>query len=229
MSREVAKAAVRAHRPAARIMIVDDHPLVRKALAELISSEPNLEVAGEAGDVADALQQLDACHPDLVIIDISLAKGNGLELIKQIKARDPEIKMLVSSMHDESLYAERALRAGAKGYINKQAAMDQVIEAVRQILRGGIFLSSRMSGRMLDRIIGGRGEPSLSPIETLSDRELEVFQLIGRGLTTRDIAGRIHLSTKTVETYRQHIKAKLKLKNSNELVQRAVTWILEST
>lgn len=229
MSREVAKAAVRAHRPAARIMIVDDHPLVRKALAELISSEPNLEVAGEAGDVADALQQLDSCHPDLVIIDISLAKGNGLELIKQIKARDPEIKMLVSSMHDESLYAERALRAGAKGYINKQAAMDQVIEAVRQILRGGIFLSSRMSGRMLDRIIGGRGEPSLSPIETLSDRELEVFQLIGRGLTTRDIAARIHLSTKTVETYRQHIKAKLKLKNSNELVQRAVTWILEST
>jgi len=210
-----------------RVVIVDDHPLVRRGLAKLISDQSDLELIGEASDAGEAITLIADEKPDLVVIDISLSDMSGLELIKQVKARDPDVKMLVSSMHDESLYAERALRAGAMGYVNKSEAPDKVIDAIRTVLGGNMHLSSQMTDRMLRRVAHGDDVTESTSIDTLSDRELEVFDLIGEALTTREIAERLHLSPKTVETYREHIKDKLNLKNSNELVQHAVTWKLQ--
>ena len=211
----------------ARIMVVDDHPIVRQGLTQLISSEQGLEVCAEASDAAEALKLLAETRPDLIIVDISLNSGNGIELIKQIKVRDENVRMLVSSMHDESLFAERALRAGAMGYINKAETTDKVFDAIRQVLAGKIYLSARMTDRMLCRAIGSEEHLSGSPIDSLSDRELEVFELIGQGLTTRQIAAKLHLSPKTVETYRENIKSKLNLNNATELTRHAVQWTLE--
>jgi DNA-binding NarL/FixJ family response regulator len=211
-----------------RILIVDDHPIVRQGLTLLIANEPDLEVCGEAADSGEAVRQLTASRPDLIVVDISLHSGNGIELIKQIRSRDPNVKMLVSSMHDESLFAERALRAGAMGYINKAEATDKVVEAIRQVIRGKIYLSPRMTERMLCRAIGTEESLDHSPIDSLSDRELEVFELIGQGLTTRQIANKLHLSPKTVETYRENIKSKLNLANATELTRHAVQWTLEN-
>jgi DNA-binding NarL/FixJ family response regulator len=210
----------------ARILIVDDHPIVRRGLRQLIGSEPDLEVCGEAADAPDAMQKVVETHPDLVIVDISLQSGNGIELIKQIKAYDARIKMLVSSMHEESLYAERSLRAGAMGYVNKEAAPESLIEAIRQVLKGGVYLSGGMTDRLLRRVVTGEDVQRYS-VENLSDRELEVFELIGAGLATRQIAEKLHLSIKTIETHRENIKAKLALANSSELARRAVQWVLE--
>ncbi|NUQ64235.1 MAG: response regulator transcription factor [Pirellulales bacterium] len=210
-----------------RVLIVDDHPIVRHGLAELIAHEPDLEVCGEAGDTPEALRQVDTTQPHVVIVDISLKSGHGIDLIEQIKAKDERIKMLVSSIHDESLFAERALRAGAMGYINKQEATEKVIDAVRQVLRGEIYLSPRMSNRLLHTVVGGDRLNS-NPIEGLSNRELEVFEMIGQGLTTKQIAGKLHLSPKTIETHREKIKMKLNLANSTELSHRAVQWVLEN-
>ena len=213
----------------ARIAIVDDHPIVRQGLSQLIAQHPGLEVCGEAADAVEALQMVSEKRPDLIIVDISLSSGNGIELIKQIKARDDRVKMLVSSMHDESLFAERALRAGAMGYINKGEATEKVFEAIHQVLGGKIYLSPRMTDRMLCRAIGTDDALAGSPIDSLSDRELEVFELIGQGLTTRQIASKLELSPKTVETYRENIKSKLNLSNATELTRHAVQWTLESS
>lgn len=211
----------------ARVLIVDDHPVVRRGLAELINDETDLEVCGEASDGPDALRQVEAKHPDVVVVDISLQAGNGIELIQQIKDRDERIKTLVSSMHDESLFAERALRAGAMGYVNKQEPTEKVIDAIREVLNGQVYLSARMANRLLQSVVGGETLEQ-DPIGSLSNRELEVFELIGQGMTTKKIAGRLHLSPKTIETHREKIKTKLNLSNSTELSRRAVQWVLEN-
>jgi DNA-binding NarL/FixJ family response regulator len=211
----------------AQVLIVDDHPVVRRGLAELIRSEPGMEVCGEAADANEALRIADSTHPDVVIVDISLQAGNGIELIAQLKSRDERVRTLVSSVHDESLFAERALRAGAMGYINKQEPADKVLDAIHEILNGQVYLSPRMANRLLQSVVGGEALEQ-DPICTLSNRELEVFELIGQGLTTKKIAGRLHLSPKTIETHREKIKTKLNLGNSTELSRRAVQWVLEN-
>ncbi|MBA3316370.1 MAG: response regulator transcription factor [Planctomycetota bacterium] len=212
-----------------RVMIVDDHPVVRQGLALLIDQQPDLEVCAEADSVADAFARFTETSPDLVIIDLSLKDGSGIELIKEIKARNEHARMLVSSMHDESLFAERVLRAGAKGYISKQEATGNIVEAARHVLEGRVYLSPRMSDQMLHRLVASGDDPDRSPIDSLSDRELEVFEMIGQGLTTRQIAGKLDLSPKTVETYRENIKAKLNLPNGTALTRHAVQWLLENT
>lgn len=209
------------------ILLVDDHPVMRHGLAQIIDREEDLQVAGEAASAAQAIEMVGQCNPDIVIIDITLEDGDGIELIKDIRTRFDNVKMLVSSMHDESLYAERALRAGAMGYINKEASREQFLDAIRQILRGRICVSPAISNRLLKRAAGKTQDEERSPIESLSDRELTVFELIGQGLSTRQIAEKLFLSVKTIETYREHIKAKLNIKTSTELVRHAVQRQLE--
>lgn len=211
-----------------RVLIVDDHPLVCKGLADLIAEDPALEVCGDAPDSAQALAKFDATQPHVVIVDISLKNGHGLELIEQIRARNAQAKVLVASMHDESHFAERALRAGAMGYINKEEATEKVLEAIHQVLRGEIYLSQSMANKLLHTVVAG--EPlDADPIKSLSNRELEVFELIGRGLTTRDVAAKLNLSPKTIETHREKIKTKLNLANSTELTHRAIQWVMEKS
>jgi DNA-binding NarL/FixJ family response regulator len=212
----------------ARILIVDDHAIVRRGLAALLAEEPDLEICGEAADTAEALRQLALHGPDLVLVDITLKDGNGIDLIRQMRARDECTRMVVLSMHDESLFAERALRAGALGYVHKQEPAEKILDAIREVLGGGIYLSTSMTERVLRRTLTTGGRPVALPAEALSDRELQVFELIGQGLTTRDIAGKLHLSIKTVETYREHIKAKLHLKNGAELGRHAAQWVVEN-
>jgi DNA-binding NarL/FixJ family response regulator len=225
MARKQANARTRP----ARVLIVDDHPIVREGLALLISSQADLEVCGEAEDVITAGQLIDEARPDVAIVDISLKGSSGLELIKRIKAKHPSVQILVSSIHDESVYAERALRAGAMGYVNKQEATRTILVALRRILDGRVYLSERMADRLLCRTVGGGGEPIVgSPIESLSDRELEVFELIGQGLSTTEIAARLHLSSKTVETYRDRIRVKLNLTTGFQLARYALQWVLEN-
>ena len=211
-----------------RILIVDDHPIVREGLAARIGRQGDLQVCGEAEDVAGALELVKTAKPDLVIVDLSLKSGQGLDLIKKISLRAPDTKMLVSSMYDESLYAERALRAGALGYINKQEMSDKIIDAIRHVMEGKIFLSPRMTERLLQRAVGTTPQITPSPVESLSDRELEIFKMIGKGKTTRQIAGELHLSVKTVETQRENIKGKLSLTSSAELSREAVQWVMEN-
>jgi DNA-binding NarL/FixJ family response regulator len=208
-----------------RVLLVDDHPILRKGLGQLINQEADMTVCGEAEDAAKAFEAVSTLQPDIAVVDISLKCGNGIELIKNVKARFPELPMLVLSMHDESLYAERALRAGSLGYIMKEEAIEQVLVAIRRVLAGEIFLSEKMKSRMLQQLANGRGKTLVSPIEHLTDRELEVFRLIGEGRSTRQIAGELHLSVRTVEAYREYIKGKLNLKNSTELVQHAFHWV----
>ncbi|HXY36872.1 MAG TPA: response regulator transcription factor [Planctomycetaceae bacterium] len=219
------RSATDTHR--ARILIVDDHPLVRSGLRLLIDCEPDLAVCGEAANVADAMRLLETQRPDLLIVDLSLKDSSGLELIKRIKSRNSDVKMLVSSMFEESLYAERVLSAGALGYVHKQEGMERVIEAIRCVLSGRVWLSSAMSDRMLRRMTASQPAPTQSPVHTLSDRELEVFEQIGRGRSTKDIARQLHLSIKTVETHREKIKAKLGLRSAAELSRAAYQWVSE--
>jgi DNA-binding NarL/FixJ family response regulator len=211
----------------AKVFIVDDHPFMRRGLAATISDQEDLEVCGEAAGKSEAMQMIAETEPDLVVIDISLEDGNGIELIKDIKGRWPEMKMLVSSMHEESLFAERAVRAGAMGFINKGEPVEQFVEALRRVASGRIFLSQRMTDRMLNQAISQNDDPPASPYERLSDREMEVFEMIGSGLGTKQIAAKLELSRKTVETYREHIKSKLNLSNGTELTRHAVQWVLE--
>jgi len=211
------------------ILIVDDHPMLRRGLAELIEHEPDFGVCGEADDIATAMAEVKEKRPDLVIIDIALKDSNGLELVKELKALYPRLRMLVCSMHDENLYAERALRAGAMGYINKEKAIDDVVEAIRCVLSEKVYLSKQMSDRILSRVRGGAPELAESPVERLTDRELEVFELIGNGLGTAQIAERLYLSPKTVDAHRQKIKRKLDLDSTSELSRYAVKWVLEQT
>ncbi len=209
-----------------RIFLVEDHPVTREGLADFINQMADLEVCGEATTVSQALLAIEAQKPDLVVIDLSLANGsNGLELIKDLAARDGRLRMLVLSGHDEILYAERALRAGAKGYVMKQEPTMQVMEAIRKILRGETYLSKAMKERMLHRLTGEKSAPLASEIEQLSDRELEVYRLLGQGRGTRQIAAALHLSISTVETYRTNIKQKLRLNSAPELVRHAVEWV----
>lgn len=208
-----------------KIMIVDDHPIMRRGLGELINLEKDLSVCAEAENTSSALEMIKSHRPDLVIVDLSLKDESGLELIKDIKARFPSVLTLVLSMHDESFYAERALHAGAKGYIMKQQATTLVLVAIRRILGGEVYLSDAMSSKLLRKAVGEKNSNGQAAMDRLSDRELEVFRFIGRGMGTRLIAERICRSVKTVETYREHIKLKLGLKNSSELVQNAIQWM----
>ena len=213
--------------PARTILIVDDHPMMRRGLRELLSHEPDLQVTGEAVEAQEALCLIESLPPDLVLVDISLRQSNGLDLIKRVRAKYPEIRMLVISMHDEAIYADRALYAGALGYISKQETPEKVLEAVRLVLRGDIYLSPEMTAQRLMRITPRERRVLQSAVEKLSDRELEVFEAIGVGRKTREIADQLYVSVKTIETHRESIKRKLGLRGNIELIQRSCRWVFE--
>ena len=207
-----------------RILLVDDHPLVRERLAEVINREVDLVVSAEAEDRGEAIEAILAELPDLVIVDLTLKNSTGLELIKDIRTRWPKMRMLVVSMHDESLYAERAIRAGAMGYITKQEATRKILLAIRRVLAGSIYLNEKTASRMISRLVATGDQATATPAESLADREFQVFELTGLGLNTHEIARRLHIAVKTVETYRARIKEKLKLKDASELLQLAIAW-----
>ena len=207
-----------------RILLVDDHPLVRERLAEVINREPDLVVSGEAEDRDGAIEAILAAPPNLVIVDLTLKNSDGLELIKDIHARWPKLRMLVVSMHDESLYAERAVRAGALGYITKQEATRKILLAIRRVLTGSVYLNDKITNRLLSRLTAPADQATATIAGSLADRELQVFELTGRGLNTYDIARELRIAVKTVETYRARIKEKLRLKDASELLQAAITW-----
>lgn len=210
------------------ILLVDDHPIVRKGLTMLINNEPDMEVCGEAPGMAEAMKIVFDRSPEFVIVDLSLQNGSGLELVREIMKIRPETNVLVNSLHEESLYAERVLRVGAKGYINKMEGTDRIVEAIRCILAGKIYISDKMKEQLLCRSVGvPTMEENQAPVDRLSDRELEVFELIGKGLSVKDIAEKLHLSPKTIETYRDSIKTKLNLENSRQVIQHAIHWVLE--
>ncbi|GAB4257611.1 MAG: response regulator transcription factor [Deferrisomatales bacterium] len=209
-----------------RIYLVEDHPIFRLGLRELIDEEADLQVCGETDDVGRALAEIGALRPDVVIVDIGLKGRSGLDLIKEVRDRYGDgVPTLVLSMYDEALYAERSLHAGARGYIMKQEAAESIVQALRCVLRGKVYLSENVVGQLVGKMVGRPQGADQSPVERLTDRELEVFRLIGRGRTTREIAATLHLSTKTIGTYRERIKEKLGLKNAAELVRHAVHWI----
>jgi DNA-binding NarL/FixJ family response regulator len=209
-----------------RIVVVDDHPIVRQGLTLMINREEDLMVCGEAEEAMGAIHVMASARPDVLILDISLNGPDGLDLLKHLRATHPSLPVLILSMHDELIYAERALRAGANGYIMKQEATEKVLVAVRRILGGEIYVSDRIANRMLRHYITGSGSLRNSSIADLSDRELEVFRLIGEGHGTRQIAEELHLSVKTVESYQAHIKEKLSLRSSRELMQHAIQWTM---
>lgn len=208
-----------------RVLIVDDHPIVRQGLVQLINQESGLMACGEAENAHAALDIIGSTKPDIAVIDISLKSMNGIELLKNLKIQYPKLPVLVLSMHDESLFAERALRAGAKGYIMKQEPPEKLVGAIHKVLGGEIYVSDKMGVKMLHQFVDGRPDGGGSSLERLSDRELEVFQLIGKGMGTRQIAETLHLSVKTIESYREHIKRKMHLSSGSELVQHAVQWV----
>ena len=210
-----------------KVLIVDDHPVVREGIAQIIRQAGDLEVCGEADCPEKALQVVSASKPDVAVVDLALAAGSGLGLIRDLKEWHPRLPVLVLSMHDESLYAERVLRAGASGYIMKHEVTEHFVQAIRKVLRGGIYLSEGMAARMLQRLAGKEPTAAASAMESLSDRELEVFQLVAQGLSTRKVAERLYLSVKTVETHLDHVKAKLGLESSRELFRYAIVWSLE--
>ena len=210
-----------------RVLIVDDHPLYREGMAMYINRQADLEVCGETATADDAIELVKTLNPDLVTVDISLKESNGIDLVKSIKAMKPKVPVVVLSMHAESLYAERVLNAGASGYVNKEASPENILRAVRQALEGKVYLSESMTQAMLRKQMGG-AEPVGNAVDALSDRELEVFSLIGWGKTTAQIAESLHLSVKTVETYRANIKVKLDLKNNTELIRHATHWVEHS-
>jgi DNA-binding NarL/FixJ family response regulator len=207
-----------------KVCVVDDHPIVRQGLSLLINQEADLAVCGEAEEMHSALQAIAAANPDILIVDISLNGPDGLELLKNARIASPRLPVLILSMHDESIYAERALRAGANGYIMKQEATEKVLVALRRILSGEIYVSDRVANSMLQHYVHGSHPAERSSVSELTDRELEVFRLIGEGHGTRQIAEALHLSVKTVESYQAHIKEKLSLRSGRELVQHAVQW-----
>lgn len=225
----MAQSKIKASKPAARILIVDDHPAIREALAIRIAAEADLVVCGEASDYAEAVQLADAANPDVAIIDLALKSANGLDLIKRLSAKHKDLLIIVWSMYSETLYAERALRAGARGYINKAQATGKIIEAIREVLDGKVYLSHSMTEKLLERHVGSsRQDSSGSPVDALSDRELDVFRLIGQGIKTADIAEQLHLSVKTIETHRDRIRKKLDLRDGTDLAHVATQWFLEN-
>jgi DNA-binding NarL/FixJ family response regulator len=208
------------------IVLIDDHPLLRKGLTRTIEKEADLNVVGQMDSAEEALGAIEDLAPNLAVVDISLPGMSGMELIKHLQSRTPDVRILVVSRHDESLYAERCIRAGARGYVMKQEAGDAIVNAIRTVLDGRIFVSEEINERLLQSMAeGGRDRIMQSPLEVLSDRELEVFELTGRGDSPREIAERLHLSVKTVESYRARIKNKLNLDSANELMKHAVQWV----
>jgi DNA-binding NarL/FixJ family response regulator len=210
---------------AKRIVIVDDHPLFRKGLQDMIHSDGTFAVCGEAGNAAEAIDMIRKVNPDMAIVDLSLPGANGIELIKNIRAEFQGLPILVLSMHDESLYALRALRAGAEGYVMKHEAMANVIHAIREVFNGRPYLSPAMAAQVITKFAHREAEGEVDAVERLSDRELEILELIGKGNDVRQIAKLLHLSPKTVETHRSHIKDKLDLKNSREVARFALQWL----
>jgi DNA-binding NarL/FixJ family response regulator len=210
-----------------KILIVEDHPLFRRTLVQLINRELGMSVCGEADNIKDAMAIIEAEHPDAAIVDLTLQGSSGLELIKDLKAQNNPLPVLVLSMHEERLYAERVLRAGAKGYISKQESADDVIEAIRKVAAGGMYVSERVTGSILERL--GHADKAVQPsgVDVLSDREIEVFQLVGKGLNSREISERLGLGLTTVDSYRARIKEKLGIRNAAELYQRAAQWVAE--
>ena len=206
-----------------RIVIVDDHPMVRERLAEVINREPDLSVCGEAEDRGGALEVIERVKPRLVIVDLTLKRSNGLDLIKDLRVMHPALLILVLSMQDENLYAERVIRAGAHGYITKQEATRKILDAIRQVMAGKVFLSEEISAEILSRMLG-KSRGAMRSLDVLSDRELQVFGLVGEGFGTRQIAEQLGLDVKTVETYRTRIKEKLELKDASELLRQAIAW-----
>lgn len=206
------------------ILLVDDHPLMRKGLALTIESEPDLRVIGQAASAEEALDEIEKLKPDVAIVDVSLPGMSGVELIKHLQALQPNLLILVVSRHDESLYAERVVRAGARGYVMKLEADEVIVKAIRQVISGGVYVSDDIKERLVLSMMSGQ-PVGQTPLELLSDRELEVFELTGQGMGTRDIAERLHLSVKTVESYRARIKSKLNLNTAAELMQHAVQWV----
>ncbi len=208
-----------------KILIVDDHPVVREGLTQVIIREIGLAISADGDDPFEVLKLIAREKPDAVIVDISLKNSNGMDLLKNIHSRYAKLPVLVLSMHDESLYAERVLHAGGRGYIMKGESNKNVVTALNRVLRGEIYVSDKMADKIVSKLVGGRVDMKQSPLEILSDRELQVFEWIGRGLKTREIAERLCLSTKTINTYREHIKEKLKLESAIELIQHAIYWV----
>lgn len=211
-----------------RIFIVDDHPIVRQGLVQLINKEQDLTVIGEGEDVYESLRAIRTASPDLCLVDVSLKGGDGLELLKELKAFNGDLAVLILSMHDEKLYAERALRAGARGYIMKQEPPQSLIDAIRSVLSGEIYVSPKMGVALLHRMVGNKGAADRTPMDSLTDRELEIFRMIGAGMRVREIADKLFLSTKTIEAHREHIKEKLGFKTSAELLRFAIRNTPES-
>jgi DNA-binding NarL/FixJ family response regulator len=207
-----------------KVLLVDDHPITRQGMKALVNQQMNLEVCGESDNAAQAIELIAKLQPDLAIVDVTLKTTNGIELTKDIKVHAPNLPVLVVSMHDEALYAERALRAGAMGYVMKQEAGEKVALAIQHLLRGEIFLSTRMKEKMLHRFVNKKRDGMVFAIDTLSDREMEVFQLIGNGYSTRQIAQKLGLSSKTIDSYREHLKLKLGLETGADLVRHAIQW-----
>ncbi len=220
------KTSAKSRQKNCRILIVDDHPVVRYGLSQAIAKQPDLTVCGEAGNVAEALQLAKSTAPNVAIVDLSLEGESGLRLIEQIKALYPDTKMLVSSIHDEAVYAPRALRAGAMGYIEKGEPIEKILEAVRQILKGELYLNPRVGSRLLQRAAVGKPLDH-DPTQMLSNRELEIFEMVGQGMTVNEIARRLQVSPKTIESHRRNIRTKLNLKNSAQLTHRAINWVRE--
>jgi len=218
-------------KPKTRIVLVDDHPMLIRGIADLINGEPDLEVVGEAATFQEAMALVTKLKPGLIVVDVSLDGNNGIELMKNLSGREGSPPILAYSMHDESIYAERALRAGAKGYVMKQAEPEVLLAAIHQILKGKIYLSEQMSERLLGKLVGAGSTTTATawPIDKLSDRELEVLQLLGQGMGTSQIADKLCLSVKTIETYREHLKQKLNLANGQELLRYAIEWSLNSS
>jgi DNA-binding NarL/FixJ family response regulator len=208
-----------------KILVVDDHPMVREGIARLVDDEQDLMICGQADDAPEALKAISETKPDIVVVDVSLKSSSGIELMKSIKAQYPKLPVLVLSMHNEALYAERALRAGAMGYIMKQEASENLLIAIRRVLGGQIYISDKVSKRLIRQLARGRADIGTSSVDNLSDRELEVFHMIGLGCGTSQIAEKLYLSIKTIETYRTHIKKKLNLTDSRELLQYAIQWV----
>ncbi|MDB5297537.1 MAG: two component transcriptional regulator, LuxR family [Phycisphaerales bacterium] len=213
----------------ARILLVDDHPIVRQGLALMLAGETDIEVVGQAKDVPEAADMVDRLAPDLLVVDLSLSGLSGLDLVKELKGKHAALPVLILSMHDETVQAERALRAGARGYVMKQEATGTILTAVRQVLAGHIYLSDRMSSKLLGKLAGNAASGAASPIERLSDREFQVFTLIGQGIGPRAIAEKLGLSVKTVEAHRENIKAKLGLGSGNELIRYAMQYLMDQT
>lgn len=212
-----------------RILLIEDHPLMRQAVKETLEQERDFVICGEADNEVNAMQLFKSTQPHLVLLDLSLGDSSGLDLIKWMTKIDPAIRVLVLSMHDETLYAERAIRAGARGYLNKRVAPDTIIAAIRSVLAGSIYLNPAIVGRILQRLAGGSAEAQTADIEKLSDREMETFELIGAGVGSREIAARLCVSVKTIDAYRLRIKEKLGISTSPELARRAVEWVLSKS